>query len=79
MAIINHAKREINAKIVYFGHEGAGKGTSLQYVYSRIKPSLRGELKVLPTAGSALLFFDFTQFEQPLFNGYRIRFQIYTL
>ena len=79
MAIINHAKREINAKIVYFGHEGAGKGTSLRYVYARIKPSLRGELKVLPTAGSALLFFDFTPFEQPLFNGYRIRFQIYTL
>jgi hypothetical protein len=33
----------------------------------------------LPTAGSSLLFFDFTPFEQPLFNGYRIRFQIYTL
>jgi GTPase SAR1 family protein len=79
MAIINHAKREINAKIVYFGHEGVGKGTSLRYVYGRIKPSLRGELKVMPTAGSALLFFDFTPFEQPLFNGYRIRFQIYTL
>jgi len=79
MAIVNHAKREINAKIVYFGHEGAGKGTSLRYVYGRIKPSLRGELKVLPTAGSALLFFDFTPFEQSLFNGYRIRFQIYTL
>ena len=79
MAVINHTKREINAKIVYFGPEGAGKGTSLRYVYARIKPSLRGELKVLPTAGSALLFFDFTPFEQPLFNGYRIRFQIYTL
>jgi hypothetical protein len=26
-----------------------------------------------------LLFFDFTPFEQPLFDGYRIRFQIYTL
>lgn len=79
MAIINHAKREINAKIVYFGPEGAGKGTSLRYVYGRIKPSLRGELKVLPTAGSALLFFDFTPFEQSLYNGYHIRFQIYTL
>jgi len=79
MAIINHAKQEINAKIVYFGHEGAGKATSLRYVYGRIKPSLRGELKALSTAGSSLLFFDFTPFEQPLANGYRIRFQIYTL
>lgn len=79
MAIVNHSKREINAKIVYFGHEGAGKGTSLRYVYDRIKPTLRGELKSLPTAGSALLFFDFTPFEQPVLDGYRIRFHIYTL
>jgi len=79
MAIVNHAKREINAKIVYFGPEGSGKGTSLRYVYDRIKPSLRGELKIMPAAGSALFFFDFSPFEHPLFDGYRIRFHIYTL
>lgn len=79
MAIVNHAKREINAKIVYFGPEGSGKGTSLRYVYDRIKPSLRGDLKIMPTAGSTLLFFDFSPFEHPLFDGYRIRFHIYTL
>ena len=79
MAIVNHAKREINAKIVYYGQDGAGKGTSLRYVFDRIKPSLRGELKNQPTAGSTLLFFDFSPFEQPVFSGYRIRFHIYTL
>ena len=79
MAIVNHAKREINAKIVYYGHEGAGKGTSLRYVFERIKPTLRGDLKIQPTAGSTLLFFDFSPFEQPVFGGYRIRFHIYTL
>jgi signal recognition particle receptor subunit beta len=79
MAIINNAKREINAKIVYYGHEGAGKGTSLRYLYERIKPSLRGELKTLLTSGGSLLFFDFSPFEQPVFGGYRIRFHIYTL
>lgn len=79
MAIVNHAKREINAKIVYYGHEGAGKGTSLRYVFDRIKQTLRGKLKIQPTAGSTLLFFDFSPFEQPVFAGYRIRFHIYTL
>lgn len=79
MAIVNHAKREINAKIVYYGHESAGKGTSLRYVFDRIKPALRGELKIQSTAGSTLLFFDFSPFEQPVFGGYRIRFHIYTL
>jgi signal recognition particle receptor subunit beta len=79
MALINHAKREINAKIVYYGCEGAGKRTSLQYIYDRIKPSLRGELKTLPTAGGSLLFFDFSPFEALVFGGYRVRFHIYTL
>jgi signal recognition particle receptor subunit beta len=79
MAIVNHAKREINAKIVYYGHEGAGKGTSLRYIYDRIKPTLRGVFKTQATAGSKLVFFDFSPFEQPIYDGYRLRFHIYTL
>lgn len=79
MAIVNHAKREINAKIVYYGHEGSGKETSLRYMYNRIKPTLRGELKTQATAGSKLVFFDFSPFEQPIYEGYRLRFHIYTL
>ena len=79
MAIVNHAKREINAKIVYYGPERTGKSTSLRYVYDRIKPSLRGELKSLPASGTSLIFFDFSPFEQPVFDGYRVRLHIYTL
>ena len=79
MALINHAKREINAKIVYYGREGVGKRASLQYVYDRIKPVLRGELKTLPTGADSLLFFDFSPFEKPMFDGYRIRFHMYSL
>jgi len=79
MALVNHAKREINAKIVYYGPEKVGKATSLRYVYDRIKTSLRGELKAIPASGSSLLFFDFSPFEQPVFGGYRVRLHIYTL
>ena len=45
MALVNHAKREINAKIVYYGHEGAGKRVSLQYLYDRIKPAPAGSFE----------------------------------
>jgi signal recognition particle receptor subunit beta len=79
MAIINHAKREINAKIVYYGREGAGKRSSLQYIYDRIKPSLRGDLKSPSASGDSLFFFDFSPFEKPMFLDYRIRFHVYTL
>jgi len=79
MAIVNQAKREINAKIVYFGPEGAGKTTAMRYAYDRIKPSLRGDLKIVPASGSELVFFDFSPFEQTLSGGYRLRLHIYTL
>lgn len=79
MALVNHAKKEINAKLVYYGPAGSGKAAALHYIYSRIKPSLRGELKKIPAGGDSLLFFDFSPFEVPMADGYRLRLHVYTL
>ncbi|MDD2856824.1 MAG: hypothetical protein PHU01_14990, partial [Desulfuromonadaceae bacterium] len=64
---------------VYYGPEGSGKSTALGYLYSRIKPSLRGELRSMPAGDDKLLFFDFSPFEASLPNGYHLRLHIYTL
>ncbi|MBW4055775.1 MAG: hypothetical protein HIU83_10305 [Proteobacteria bacterium] len=79
MALVNHAKKEINAKIVFYGPAGSGKNTALTYIYSRIKPSLRGDLKNVPAGADNLVLFDFSPFETPLPNGYHVRFHVYTL
>lgn len=79
MAVINHAKREINAKIVYFGPEGVGKGSLFRYIHQRIKPSLCGPLKVMPAGGDQMNFFEFTPFENSCINGYSVKFHFYTM
>lgn len=79
MAVINHAKREINAKIVYYGPAAAGKGSLFRYIHQRIKPNLCGPLKSMPAGGDTLLFFDYIPFEQAILDGYQVRFHLYTL
>ena len=79
MALVNHAKKEINAKIVYYGPAGSGKNSALTYIYSRIKPSLRGDLKNVPSGADNLLFFDFSPFESAIQNGFHVRLHVYTL
>jgi len=79
MAVINHAKREINAKIVYYGPASTGKGSLFRYIHQRIKPNLCGPLKSMPAAGDTLLFFDYLPFEHAILDGYQVRLHLYTL
>ena len=79
MAVINHAKREINIKIVYYGPAGSGKASLFRYIHQRVKPSLCGPLKSMPAGGDELLFFDYLPFEHADLDGYQIRFHLYTL
>ena len=41
---INWALQEINLKIVYYGPGMSGKTTNLEYIHSKLDPSLTGEL-----------------------------------
>jgi signal recognition particle receptor subunit beta len=49
MAKISPESDEVNARIVYWGVEGAGKKTSLQNVVTKLRPDHRGEMRSVAT------------------------------
>lgn len=79
MALINHTKKEINAKIVYAGPGAAGKETTLQFIYNKLKPEFRGPLKTARLQDDTMLFFDFMPPAEGSVQGYNVRFHLYTL
>lgn len=79
MPLINHAKREINAKLVFVGPASAGKASNLHHIYGKLKESFRGTFKSMNLQNDRMLFFDFMPAGQSHVNGYSIRFHIYTI
>ncbi len=76
---INWKLREINLKIVYYGPALSGKTTNLEYIHSRLKPELRGELISLKTREDRTIFFDFLQLEVGEIRGLKPKFNLYTV
>jgi signal recognition particle receptor subunit beta len=79
MPLINHAIKEINAKLVYVGPASAGKTTNLKYIYSKLKEKSRGNFKSMNLQNDKMLFFDFVPSGQGNMDGYSIRFHLYTI
>ena len=79
MAIFNYKKREISAKIVYYGPALCGKTTNVQSIHQKLNPRQRGELVSLATDADRTLFFDFLPIELENVGGFKTRFQIYTV
>ena len=79
MALVNQAKREINAKIVFFGPGQSGKSTNLKHVHGKLKPEFRGAMKAMSVQDARMLFFDFTPPGDGNVQGFRVRFHVYTL
>lgn len=79
MALVNHVKKEINAKLVYFGPAGAGKATTLNAIYKRLKADCRSKIKSMAIQNDRMLFFDFMAPGQQPLDSYNVRFHLYTI
>ena len=79
MAIINLKKKEVQAKIVYYGPGRGGKTTNLEYIYKKFRSRIQTEMVTIKTHGDRTLFFDFLPIEIGRIKGYDIRVQLYTV
>jgi signal recognition particle receptor subunit beta len=79
MSMINHAAREINCKLVYYGPGLGGKTTNLEHVYGKVSPGARGKMISLATETERTLFFDFLPVDLGTIRGFKTRFHLYTV
>lgn len=79
MAFINLKKKEVQAKIVYYGPGRGGKTTNLEQIHKTFRDRISSEMVAIKTHGDRTLFFDFLPFDIGQIKGYNVRLQIYTV
>ena len=79
MAFVNLKKKEVQAKIVYYGPGRGGKTTNLEYVYSKFRSRIKTEMVTIKTHGDRTLFFDFLPFNVGKIREYEVKIQLYTV
>ncbi len=79
MPYLSYSNREIAFKVVYYGPGMSGKTTNLVHIHRCLRPDVKGELVTLNTEDERTLFFDFFPLELGEAEGYRIRFNMYTV
>ena len=79
MPLVNHARREIHFKLVYYGPGLGGKTTNLEYIHAHSRPDRRGKLVSLAAESERTLFFDLLPVELGEFKGYQVRTHLCTV
>ena len=76
---INWKMRELNLKIVFYGPALSGKTTTLEHIYAKTNPQVRGDLVMLKTREDRTIFFDFLQLTLGTIKGLTPKFNLYTV
>ena len=79
MTFINFNKKEIQAKIVYYGPGRCGKTTNLEFIHKEYRDRIKTEMVTIKTKGDRTLFFDFLPLNVGKIKGYSLNIQLYTV
>jgi signal recognition particle receptor subunit beta len=79
LAFVNLKKKEVQAKIVYYGPGRGGKTTNLEYIHAKFSNRIKSEMVAIKTHGDRTLFFDFLPFDLGKIREYDVKIQLYTV
>ena len=79
MATVQHARRELYLKLVYYGTGLSGKTTNVKHLYKAARPEHRGQLLSLESSSERTLFFDLLPVDLGSFRGYHVRLHLCTV
>jgi signal recognition particle receptor subunit beta len=79
LTFINFNKKEIQAKIVYYGPGRCGKTTNLEFIHKEYRDRIKTEMVTIKTKGDRTLFFDFLPLNVGKIKGYSLNLQLYTV
>jgi mutual gliding-motility protein MglA len=79
LALVNIKKKEVQAKIVYYGPGRGGKTTNLEYIYNKFKDKSKTDMVTIKTDGDRTLFFDFLPLNAGKIKDYTVKIQLYTV
>jgi len=79
MPLVQHARKELHVKVVYYGPGLGGKTTNLEWIHAKSRSDRRGKLLSLAAESERTLFFDLLPVELGTFKGYQVRLHLCTV
>lgn len=79
MPLVQHARKELHVKVVYYGPGLGGKTTNLEWIHAKSRSDRRGKLLSLAAESERTLFFDLLPVELGVFKGYQVRLHLCTV
>lgn len=79
MALIDIARREIGAKVVYYGPGLSGKTTNLRVIHDLLPTDAKSELRSIASVDERTLFFDFLPLDLGNVGGFTVRVHLATV
>jgi signal recognition particle receptor subunit beta len=79
MPYLDHARKELRLKVVYYGPGLGGKTTNIEHIHRNTQPKHRGKLITLNNDAERTLFFDLLPVEIGRYKDYTVRVHLCTV